>query len=76
MFEEEGGQGNSDSAVQMWSIEEEREGADKWVESNISEINVKGVLRPSLVTNETPTHFPGWSYRIPSCQWGRHQGPP
>ena len=41
---EEGGQESSGSAVQEWSIEEEREGVDKWVESNISKINVEGVL--------------------------------
>ena len=70
---EEGGQESSGSAVQEWSIEEEREGVDKWVKSNISKINVEGVLRPSLVTNEAPTCFPGQSYRIPGCWWGRHQ---
>ena len=76
MSEGEGGQESSGSAVQEWSIKEEREVVDKWVESNISKINVEGVSRPLLVTNETPTHFPGQSHRIPSCQWGRCQGLP
>ena len=76
MLEEEGGQESSGSAVQEWSIEEERGAVDKRVESNISEMNVEGVSRPSLITNETPTHFPGRSRRIPGHQWGRCRGPP
>ena len=76
MLEEEGGQESSGSAVQEWSIEEEREAVDKRVESYISEMNVEGVSRPSLITNKTPTRFPGRSHRIPGRQWGRHRGPP
>ena len=76
MLEEEGGQESSGSAVQEWSIEEEREAVDKRVESNISKMNVEGVSRPSLITNETPTRFPGRSRRIPGRRWGRCQGPP